>query len=218
MEDYLSWPVGQIATHIPGATAILFANRVNFCCHAEVTLADALRKRGVEPHTVATQIGELAKRAQPKEIQQYTNNELIDYILSRYHQVHRQQLDELIRLSERVETVHQDHSLCPLGLAAHLHEMRSELEAHMQKEEQILFPLLASTPVNPMVSGPISVMTAEHQQHLQDIEKIYVMTNDVTLHPQACNTWTALYLGLQEFISDLNMHIHIENNTLFARV
>jgi len=69
-----------------------------------------------------------------------------------------------------------------------------------------------------MVSGPISVMMADHEAHIAEIEKIYQLTNDVTLHAGACNTWTALYLGLQAFISDLNMHIHIENAILFARV
>ena len=33
-----------------------------------------------------------------------------------------------------------------------------------------------------------------------------------------CNTWRALYSGIQEFADDLMMHIHRENNILFPRV
>ena len=84
----------------------------------------------------------------------------------------------------------------------------------MQKEESILFPMLADN--NPLVAGPINVMMSDHQHHKTDIAHIYSLTNELTLHPQACNTWRALYLGLQEFISDINMHIHLENTILFA--
>ncbi|HAF91528.1 MAG TPA: iron-sulfur cluster repair protein YtfE, partial [Pseudomonas sp.] len=32
----------------------------------------------------------------------------------------------------------------------------------------------------------------------------------------ACNTWRALYRGLEELRDDLMQHIHLENNILFA--
>lgn len=32
----------------------------------------------------------------------------------------------------------------------------------------------------------------------------------------ACNTWRALYRGLDELRNDLMQHIHLENNVLFA--
>ena len=49
------------------------------------------------------------------------NKSLIDHILTRYHQVHREQLPELIRLAARVETVHGSHEQCPNGLADFRH-------------------------------------------------------------------------------------------------
>src|SRR3989344_3369539 len=41
---------------------------------------------------------------------------LIDHILARYHEVHRQQLPELIRMARRVEAVHRDNPHVPAGL------------------------------------------------------------------------------------------------------
>ncbi|MGB0899768.1 MAG: hemerythrin domain-containing protein, partial [Psychrobium sp.] len=69
------------------------------------------------------------------------NEELIEHILKRYHQVHRQQFSELIELATTVESVHSDHPQCPTGLAQHLKSMESELISHMEKEERILFPM-----------------------------------------------------------------------------
>ncbi len=33
----------------------------------------------------------------------------------------------------------------------------------------------------------------------------------------ACNTWRALYLGLQKLRDNLMEHIHLENNLLFVK-
>lgn len=41
---------------------------------------------------------------------QASNEELIEHILTRYHDTHREQLPELIQLSERVERVHGGHT------------------------------------------------------------------------------------------------------------
>ena len=69
-------------------------------------------------------------------------SDLIDYILENFHQVHRAELPELLRLANKVERVHADKPDCPHGLSEHLLHMAQELEMHMQKEEQILFPMI----------------------------------------------------------------------------
>jgi iron-sulfur cluster repair protein YtfE (RIC family) len=67
---------------------------------------------------------------------------LITFILDRYHETHRWELAELQPLAMQVEAAHAAHPDCPSGLADFLHETLEELEAHMQKEEQMLFPAL----------------------------------------------------------------------------
>lgn len=141
------------------------------------------------------------------------NLELVEFIVERFHQVHRQQLPELKQLALKIEDVHGDHPQAPLGLGEHLDNMLHELESHMMKEEQILFPMLARD-IYP--SGPISVMEEEHEQHDQDIQKIRMLTNDLTLPEGACGSWQALYKGLDELIQDLNDHIELENTVLFV--
>lgn len=216
--SYLSWPVSQIALQIPGATAILFKKKINFCCDGQKRLGDVLAHKNLDGDAFVKDLEQLERQsqAQPLDYVAMDTIELIRHILVRYHEVHREQLKELIRLAERVETVHSQHPLCPRGLAAHLLKMQRELLDHMDKEERILFPMLTGT-MHPMAAGPIRVMMEDHEQHRAEIEKIYALTQDVTPHSEACNTWRALYLGLQEFIRDLNLHIHLENEVLFPR-
>jgi regulator of cell morphogenesis and NO signaling len=140
---------------------------------------------------------------------------LIDFILERFHALHRIQLPELVRLSRRVEHVHADKPGCPLGLGAHLANMLQELESHMQKEEQILFPMLKEGFNNP-AQGPIAMMRFEHEQHGEGLDELMRLTNDITPPTGACVTWRALYTGLTQLREDLMQHIHLENNILFA--
>ena len=58
-------------------------------------------------------------------------------------------------------------------------------------------------------------MRYEHQEHGNALERLAALTNDITPPANACNTWRALYRGLEEMRSDLMQHIHLENNVLF---
>ena len=137
-------------------------------------------------------------------------------ILERYHDTHRRQLPELIRLAARVELVHGGHPQCPAGLTALLENMQQELEAHMAREEQILFPMIARG-MGAMTRKPISLMKQQHDDHGDLLNELERRTRGFTLPDQACNTWTALYRGLAELRQDLMDHIHLENNVLFRR-
>jgi regulator of cell morphogenesis and NO signaling len=61
-------------------------------------------------------------------------------------------------------------------------------------------------------------MRFEHDQHAEALARLAALTDDITAPGNACNTWRALYTGLQELRDDLMQHIHLENNVLFPRV
>lgn len=140
--------------------------------------------------------------------------DLIDHILQRYHERHRQQLPELIGLAAKVEQVHAERPDCPAGLADRLRAMLQELESHMRKEEQILFPMI-SRGHGAMAASPIAVMRMEHNQHGDALSAVAALTHDMTLPEGACATWQALYQGLRTFRDDLDAHIQLENDILF---
>lgn len=214
--DYLNTALGDLARRIPGATAVFHANRLDFCCQGHFTLAAAAAKKGISATDVIAQLEALGPGASDaRDWQQAPARELIEHILERFHARHREQLPELIRLARRVEQVHGNRPDCPNGLADHLSNMAQELESHMLKEEQILFPLLLEER-QALAAGPISVMRFEHDQHGEALDEVVRLTDDITPPAGACNTWQALYRGLEELRQDLMQHIHLENNILFA--
>lgn len=199
----------QLAVEIPGATAVFRKHKLDFCCGGAVALTDAAAAKGLDAEAIAAELAALAPMAQeaPSEPEA-----LIGHILTRYHEVHRRELPELIRLAKRVEAVHGARPDAPKGLAEILAPFARELDDHMRKEERVLFPLM-QTGGNDFIRHPIAAMRMEHTDAGDTLKKLEVYTG--RLPADACTTWRALDAGLTKFCDDLMMHIHLENNVLF---
>lgn len=141
---------------------------------------------------------------------------LIDQILTRFHEAHRRQLPELIYLATKWEAVQTEQAAAPHGLPALLKSIQSELLAHMEKEETILFPMLVRGG-NPFVVHPIAVMRAEHDEHAQRLAELLDLMHDATPADDACTAWRHLSTSVREFADDLQHHIWLENDVLFPQ-
>ena len=139
---------------------------------------------------------------------------LIAHILERYHAVHRRELRDLHRLAREVESVHRSHPDCPAGLADFLAETLGELGAHMDKEEQVLFPLLLA---GGGACAPFAIrrMRHEHDEHGDRLEALRRRTQSFAAPEGACEAWRSLYAGCRKLHDDLREHIRLENDLLF---
>ena len=207
--------LGELARNIPGASQIFHEQGLRFCCGGDQSLAEAAKAKGLDAQSLVEQLEALPTETDSRDWQQASREELIEFILTRYHDVHREQFPEMIRLAERVERVHGGHVECPSGLANHLIQMEDALETHMQKEEEMLFPMLARG-MSGVASYPVELIRHEHEDQAEAIRKLEQLTRNVTPPTDACNTWHALYAGVAQFRRDLMDHIHLENNVLFS--
>ena len=207
-------PIGQIAVELPGATAVFRRHKLDFCCGGEIAVQEACERKQLSVDTVLAELDGLQRV--DVDVAQQPVPEVIDHILQRYHAVHREQLPELIRMARRVEAVHRDSPDVPTGLADHLEAMEQELLDHMDKEENILFPLLRAGGRG-MAHNPIAVMRHEHTSHGEQLERLMALAHDTKPPAGACNTWRALYAGIAQLSDDLINHIHLENNLLFPQ-
>ena len=210
---YADRTVAEIATQLPGATAVFRAHRIDYCCGGARPLAEAAAERSVAIDVIESELAQLAvTSAEPPQ----DAPALIEHILARYHETHRRELPELVRLAARVEARHASHPQKPAGLHAALEEFSVALDEHMAKEEQILFPMMRHGG-HPMIAAPIGRMRFEHDEHGERIARIEGLTHDLELPADACSTWRALYAGLRKLIDDVYEHVHLENNVLFPR-
>lgn len=142
-----------------------------------------------------------------------TASDLIDHLRSHFHEAHRRQLPELVRLARQVQAEHGISASAPYGLAEHLEALQLDLESHMQKEEQVLFPMLRAGLRPP---APISVMRSEHARHAHALVRMAELAGGLPAPARAGDDWRDLSARLLEFHESLTLHIHLEDDVLFA--
>ncbi len=206
--------IGEIAATLPGATAVFRKFKLDFCCGGDAMLVDAVRKRGLDIGLVEKTLAALDPSTSAPAPE--ATGALIDHILSRYHETHRRELPELVRLARKVEAVHAGHPEAPRGLADTLEAIQVELEEHRQKEETELFPLMRQEH-DSGAELPIAQMRLDHDRHGELLRRLDTLAHGFALPGDACRSWEALYVGTDKLIDDVMEHIHLENNVLFPR-
>ncbi|GKX54285.1 iron-sulfur cluster repair protein YtfE [Leminorella grimontii] len=209
-------PLGELALSIPRASALFRKYNLDFCCGGKQTLLRAATKKELDLDAIEAELAALSTEAPEKDWQSAPLGDIIDRIIVRYHDRHREQLPELMLQAAKVERVYADNPNAPRGLTKYLTMLHDELSSHMMKEERILFPMIKQG-MGSQAAGPISVMESEHDEAGELLEVIRHVTNNVTPPPEACTTWKALYNGINELTDDLMNHISLENNVLFPR-
>jgi regulator of cell morphogenesis and NO signaling len=214
----MTTPLGDLAAADPSATRVFLRHRLDFCCGGRRTLAEACERAGLDPAEIVAELAQEATRGEPSaRWEQRSQAELADHIEAHYHVGLRRDLPPLIEAARKVERVHAGKPGVPSGLADVLDEFFAEMQSHMGKEEQILFPMIRRGARGEAVFMPVRVMESEHDAHREQLVKIRELTDDLRLPANACATWTALYRGLETLEAELMQHIHLENNILFAR-
>ena len=224
--------VSEIAAGSLAAVRVFEKLGIDYCCGGKRPLADVCREKGHDLASVERELDSamVAPSLPAREWNTAPLRELIEHIVSTHHAYLNRELAPLSARVEKVYRVYNEKCGPTLtGLPEVFASLRSELEAHLQKEEMILFPAIAAceaaavdgTPLPPApcgsVSHPIRVMEAEHDSAGAALSGIREITASYTIPEYACVTFRSLMAGLQELEQDLHMHIHLENNILFPR-
>lgn len=208
--------LASLATRLPGASRVFHRHRLDFCCGGQRSLTAACVAKGLDPAELLAELEREEARPEDTDWSQASLTDLVNEILTRFHDPLRVELPELLAMARKVEAVHAEKEGCPLGLAAHLAQVIQDVDLHLEKEEQILFPLIVSGR-GTHAGTPVSVLEREQDEHAADLRKTRALTDDLTPPAHACTTWRALYLRLAQLERDLMDHIHLENNVLFPR-
>lgn len=134
---YRDQPLGELALSIPRASALFRKYDMDYCCGGKQTLARAAARKELDVEVIEAELAKLAEQPIEKDWRSAPLAEIIDHIIVRYHDRHREQLPELILQATKVERVHADKPSVPKGLTKYLTMLHEELSSHMMKEEQI---------------------------------------------------------------------------------
>lgn len=152
---------------------------------------------------------------------------LADYIEKKHHRYVTAQLPLLNAYLEKLCNVHGTKHPELFEIKDLFKGCAAELKAHMIKEESMLFPYIRkmvrakeeekNNIASPFgkVQNPIRMMMQEHDTEGKRFRKISALSNNYTAPADGCGTYSVTYALLQEFETDLQLHIHLENNILF---
>lgn len=206
--------IGDIATTLPGAAALLRgAGIAACCCTPERTLAEAAAAQGLP---IDDLVAELRDRAEAVWLGTPKATEpLIEHIVARYHESHRAQLPALIALASEVETAEAERYEVPRGLSVLLDGLRAGLDEHMLREERRVFPLMLREPGDQLAQS-LALMRDEHEDNAMFLLRAEHLTRGYRA-PTGSTDCERLYVDLARFAEDLVAHVYIEERALFPR-
>ena len=211
--------IGQIASEYPLATRVFARHLIDYCCGGGRPLGEVCQAKGLDPAIVLDEIRqEIAPEARGlRRWEEAPLDDLIDHIVKNYHLTLQEELPRLEAMARKVVRVHGDKDpvRLPELLAVYL-GLKAELHDHLRKEEQILFPLIRRG-LGAIADTPVEVLRHEHEDAGAALVRLRELTDNYTVPEGACNTWRALWHGLEALERDLHEHIHLENNILFPR-
>lgn len=222
--------IGSIVAEDYRTASVFKKYEIDFCCKGGRELSDVCRQKNVSEEEIreALKAATEDQGTTQTEYASWAPDALADHIEQRHHTYVREQIPVLISFLEKLCRVHGERH-------PELHEVRAlfegaavDLTAHMQKEEQILFPYVRmlsdarsqkaprfSQPPFGTAANPIRVMMDEHDHEGERFREIARLTDNYQDPADGCTTYRVAYQMLRDFESDLHLHIHLENNILF---
>lgn len=222
--------VGELVREVPARARVLESYKIDYCCGGKIPLADACRRKGINPDEVAERLHAAeadfsSDKEQPVDADAMSLTELADHIQHTHHAYLKEELPRLDFMTEKVARVHGEHEPRLAKTREAFVAFKAELEPHMVKEEQVLFPLIreldaATSKVDfhcGSVANPIRQMEHEHDSAGDAMAILRESTDDFTPPEWACNTYRAMLDALEYLEGNMHQHVHKENNVLFPK-
>lgn len=221
--------LGDLVNMYAQLTPTLDRLQLDYCCGGHRSLAEACAEAGLDVgeavealqdsvtrlSDASTSLHDLLLHAPPSD--------LADHIVQTHHTYLRAELPRLRDLVERVVNVHGERHPELVDVRNTLAVLRDDIEPHLDREEQILFPLIreieaafrSGNTANGELKNPVSVLEDDHEAVGALLARLRSLTNDFTAPADGCASYRALYDGLHRLTDDTHLHVHTENNILF---
>jgi regulator of cell morphogenesis and NO signaling len=215
--------LGDLVAERPARAGVLEQVGLDYCCKGRRSLRDASTEAGLDPSAVAARLAEVADRA-GADVDALGPVALVDHIVSTHHAYLHEELPLLEALAAKVRDAHHTRHAELADVARLVSTIRAELDPHLAKEEQVLFPAIraaadgaTSFPFG-SVANPIRVMLTEHDQAGELLAELRRTAGDYVVPADGCASYRSLYQRLADLEADTHRHIHLENNVLFPAV
>jgi regulator of cell morphogenesis and NO signaling len=223
--------VREIVRASPRAAKVFEEAGVDYCCGGESSLNEACIRAGATPDAILERLRAKVEQAGPDEVNWAAASltTLAHYIVEQHHRYVRNAIPRVSSLLEKVRARHGASHPELIEIEERFLELAQELQMHMHKEEQILFPYIEALdgsaaehgrldlPCFETVRNPVNMMIQEHDSAGGLLKAMRKLSSGYQVPTLACDSYRELYRSMKEFEADLHTHIHLENNILFPR-
>lgn len=223
-----SQSIGEIVSIMPKASDIFKKHSIDFCCGGRRPLAEAIKEQNLDEGKLLGELDEAYEETMEisgrSDYSTMPLADLIDHIVAAHHSYLKRMLPELSDLTTTILKVHGKNHPDLFRVHKLFHNLKMELDQHLIKEEEILFPMIKEYEADPSETllkkiGYVVRETEDEHEGAGDILKeLRSVTEDYILPADGCATYGKTLKGLQELEGDLFQHIHLENNILFVRL
>lgn len=225
-------PVKDIVAEDQRAARVFEKLGIDYCCGGEQTLESACQVLNLSPEQVLKSVGEAAQppaAAGSPDWETASLSSLSRHIVEKHHTFSREESERIAALLVKTVQAHGANHPELRQIQSLFSRLSAELNLHMMKEEQTLFPMiekmemawLDAKPLQPFPFGsirnPISMMIYEHNDTGDELKEIRKLSKDYSPPADACNTYRSLFEALKGFEEDMHRHIYLENYVLFPR-
>ena len=224
--------IREILASQASAALVLQRFEIDLCSSANQSLTQACSSLQLSVEQVLEKLAAADAEqngAPPVDPASMALEKLVQYIVRRHHRLVRQELPRLAALAHKLATKHGEHAPELIAIDRLMDDLHGELIAHLEKEENVLFPYVVHLDqhlglARPTASGgfwrvsqPVRMMMNEHESALSILAELRSLTNEFTAPEWACATHVSFHTGLRAFERDLKQHIHLEDDVLFPR-
>lgn len=222
--------IGEIAAVFSKSTNIFMKYEIDFCCGGDRPLSEAIAEKGLNEEEVVNRLNdeyEEFKDEINKDIDwnKESNAKMIDYIVNKHHAFLKEELPITENLVSRILKAHYtNHGDVLVKLHKLFNQLKIELEGHLLKEEEVLFPMIKEYEEDPSEETREKALKvldeteSEHDEAGDIIKEIRRITDGFKVPADGCPTYEAAYEKIEAIEKDLFQHIHLENNILFKRI
>lgn len=222
--------LGEIVSIFPGSSEIFNEYKIDYCCGGHDTLGEALKEKGLKAEKIVEKLNdEYDKFLNTNEDYIDWRNEkpskLIKYILVTHHDYTKKELREIDTLMLKILKVHfKHHSEELLKVHRLFGNLKIELEEHLIKEEEHLFPMFEAyeatgrEELQKEIKDTIESTENEHDEAGDILKELEKITRDFNAPEGACTTFKLVYAKIHDLEKDLFKHIYLENSVLFNMV
>ena len=222
--------LGDIVARFPGAGSVLKEHHIDYCCNGGRSLEEAAVAEKVDTNALLVLVNEAYEKALAEGGKDHDWNvepleALVDHVLNTHHAYLQKTMPVLSELTSKILRVHGQHHGAELGRVHKLfNEFRTDMEAHMIKEEESVFPLIVEferTGDREKLARTVQTieeLEAEHQAAGDLLHQIADVTAEYHIPEDACATYAYTYEKLEQVEEDTFRHVHLENNILFPRL